>query len=75
MTAIHGPHPTLTGSTMAALMRATRWWKAWVHRWCCEWISVAYSFQPMADLADRHGQPDWAHALRSGCMPRERRFE
>lgn len=39
-------------------------------QWCCELISVAYDFQPMADLAERNGRPDWAHALRTGYMPR-----
>ena len=39
-------------------------------QWCCELISVTYDFEPMAALADRNGRPDWAHALRTGYMPR-----
>jgi predicted phosphodiesterase len=38
--------------------------------WHCELVSVPYDFAPMADLAERHGHPDWAHALRTGHMPR-----
>jgi predicted phosphodiesterase len=38
--------------------------------WQAELISVPYDFEPMAALADRHGQPGWAHALRTGYMPR-----
>ena len=41
------------------------------HQWRCELISVAYDFGSMAAVADRHGRPDWAHALRTGHMPRE----
>jgi predicted phosphodiesterase len=39
-------------------------------QWCCELISVAYDFKPMAELAENNGRPDWAHALRTGYMPR-----
>jgi predicted phosphodiesterase len=38
--------------------------------WCCELISVAYDFESMAAVADHNGRPDWAHALRTGSMPR-----
>lgn len=38
--------------------------------WSCELISVPYSFEPMARLADQRQRPDWAHALRTGWMPR-----
>lgn len=37
--------------------------------WSAALISVPYDHEPMARLADAHGQPDWAHALRSGYMP------
>ena len=37
--------------------------------WSAALISVPYDHEPMARLADEHGQPDWAHALRSGYMP------
>lgn len=40
-------------------------------QWRCELISVAYDFQSMADVADSNGRPDWAHAIRTGCMPRK----
>ncbi|QCB48167.1 metallophosphoesterase family protein [Hydrogenophaga sp. PAMC20947] len=39
-------------------------------QWRCELISVAYDFHSMAEVADRNGRPDWAHALRTGFMPR-----
>lgn len=39
-------------------------------QWRCELISVAYDFEPMAALADRNGRPEWAHAIRTGYMPR-----
>lgn len=39
-------------------------------QWCCELISVAYDFESMAAVADHNGRPDWAHALRTGYMPR-----
>ena len=38
--------------------------------WQADLISVPYAFEPMAALAERHGRPDWAHALRTGYMPR-----
>ncbi len=37
--------------------------------WSAALISVPYDHEPMARLADQRGQPDWAHALRSGYMP------
>ena len=41
-------------------------------QWRCELISVAYDFETMAEVADGHGRPDWAHAIRPGYMQRER---
>lgn len=38
--------------------------------WQAALISVPYDHASMARLADQRGQPDWAHALRSGYMPR-----
>jgi predicted phosphodiesterase len=38
--------------------------------WRCELVSVAYEFEPMAEVAERNGRPDWAHAIRTGYMPR-----
>ena len=42
-------------------------------QWRCERISVPYDFEPMAALAGRHGRRDWAHAIRTGFMPRQTR--
>jgi predicted phosphodiesterase len=38
-------------------------------RWTAGLISVPYDYAPMAELAQRNGRPDWAHALRTGYMP------
>jgi predicted phosphodiesterase len=38
-------------------------WHAQIH-------PVPYDFEPMARLAERNGRPGWAHALRTGTMPR-----
>lgn len=38
--------------------------------WVASLIAVPYDFEPMARLAAQHGQTDWAHALRTGYMPR-----
>jgi predicted phosphodiesterase len=38
--------------------------------WRCELISVPYDHESMALLAEERGRPDWAHALRTGWMPR-----
>jgi predicted phosphodiesterase len=38
--------------------------------WCCELINVPYDHESMALLADERGRSDWAHALRTGWMPR-----
>ena len=38
--------------------------------WHCELISVPYDHESMAILADKRDRPDWAHALRTGWMPR-----
>jgi diadenosine tetraphosphatase ApaH/serine/threonine PP2A family protein phosphatase len=40
------------------------------HGWAASLIAVPYDFEPMARLAQRRGQSDWAHALRTGYMPR-----
>jgi predicted phosphodiesterase len=38
--------------------------------WSAALVSVPYDHESMARLADARGQADWAHALRSGYMPR-----
>ncbi len=38
--------------------------------WTCELISLPYDCESMALLADQRQRPDWAHALRTGWMPR-----
>jgi predicted phosphodiesterase len=38
-------------------------WHAQIH-------PVPYDFESMARLAERNGRPGWAHALRTGTMPR-----
>lgn len=38
--------------------------------WSCQLLSLPYDHEAMAQLALRHGRPDWAHALRTGRMPR-----
>lgn len=38
--------------------------------WSATLITVPYEHEPMARLAERNGLPDWAHALRTGCMPK-----
>jgi predicted phosphodiesterase len=38
--------------------------------WRCELISVPYDHESMALLAEQRQRPDWAHALRTGRMPR-----
>jgi predicted phosphodiesterase len=38
--------------------------------WCAQIHPVPYDFEPMARLAERNGRPGWAHALRTGTMPR-----
>lgn len=39
--------------------------------WDVELLAVAYDHASMAQLADTNGRPDWAHALRTGRMPRD----
>jgi len=41
-------------------------------RWTCQLLSVPYDHEAMAQLAEQRGRPDWAHALRTGRMPREK---
>lgn len=38
--------------------------------WTLACRSVPYDAEPMARLAEQRGCPDWAHALRTGRMPR-----
>ena len=38
--------------------------------WGAALITVPYEHEAMALLAERNGMPDWAHALRTGYMPR-----
>jgi hypothetical protein len=40
--------------------------------WRCELINVHYDHESMALLAEQRQRPDWAHALRTGWMPRVR---
>jgi hypothetical protein len=37
--------------------------------WQAMLLAVPYDFEPLARLAEQRGQPDWAHALRTGWMP------
>lgn len=37
--------------------------------WKVEHFTVAYDHESMAALAEQHGRPEWAHALRTGFMP------
>lgn len=37
--------------------------------WQVEHITVPYDHESMAVLAEQHGRPEWAHALRTGLMP------
>ena len=37
--------------------------------WSVEQYAVAYDWHAAADVAARHGRPDWAFALRTGRMP------
>jgi len=39
-------------------------------RWTCDLISAPYDFESMALLAEQRQRADWAHALRTGYMPR-----
>jgi diadenosine tetraphosphatase ApaH/serine/threonine PP2A family protein phosphatase len=36
--------------------------------WQVEWRAVPYDAEPAARLAQQHGRPDWAHALRTGFV-------
>jgi len=38
--------------------------------WQAQLLAVPYDHESMARLAEQRGQPDWAHALRTGYMPR-----
>jgi predicted phosphodiesterase len=42
-----------------------------VGTWCAQIHPVPYDFESMARLAERNGRPGWAHALRTGTMPRK----
>jgi hypothetical protein len=39
------------------------------HGWTVAHVAVAYDWGSAAYLAQRHGRPEWAHALRHGRMP------
>ncbi|MBN8493102.1 MAG: metallophosphoesterase family protein [Burkholderiales bacterium] len=39
--------------------------------WTAALVAVPYDAEPMARLAAQNGRPDWAHALRTGTMPRQ----
>jgi predicted phosphodiesterase len=40
--------------------------------WTVELLAVPYEHEAMAELAERNGRPDWAWALRTGCVrPKE----
>src|SRR5574337_2115363 len=39
--------------------------------WSVEFHLLAYDWEAVARVADRHGRPEWAHALRYGRMPPE----
>jgi len=41
--------------------------------WQAQLLAVPYDHESMARLADQRGQPDWAHALRTGWMPQPSR--
>ncbi len=64
-TALADSHRIETGSTDAryAVVEKVR------GQWRCELISLPYDHEAMARLADLHGRPEWAHALRTGRMP------
>ena len=38
--------------------------------WSCQLLSLPYDHEAMAQLAEQRGRTDWAHALRTGRMPR-----
>ncbi len=59
------PHVMETGSPharYALLERGT-------HGWTVAHVAVAYDWESVARTAERHGRPEWAHALRHGRMP------
>ncbi len=58
------PHWIETGSPHARYALAEKTAQGWSVRL----RSVAYDFEPMARLAERRQRPDWAIALRTGCM-------
>ena len=59
------PHVMGTGSPHAryALLEYGR------HGWSVAHVAVAYDWESAARLAEQHGRPEWAHALRRGRMP------
>lgn len=40
------------------------------NRWQAELIALPYEHQLAAEQASKNGRPDWAHAIRTGFMPR-----
>lgn len=56
------PHKVQSGSPharYAILERSENEWKV-------QMVRVEYDWERMADVAEKHGRPDWAHALRTG---------
>ena len=60
------PHVVENGSPHARYALLTRRPAGWQ----VELRAVPYDPEPAARLAERHGRPDWAFALRTGFMPR-----
>lgn len=58
----HAPHRVETGAPHARYAVAERGRCGW----SVSLLAVAYDFEPMARLAERHGRADWAQALRTG---------
>jgi predicted phosphodiesterase len=59
------PHVMETGSPHARYALLERG----VHGWTVAHVAVAYDWESAARLAEQHGRPEWAHALRHGRMP------
>jgi putative phosphoesterase len=58
------PHVIETGSPDARYAVVERLKGDWI----AELITVSYAHEAMANLAERHGRPDWAHALATGYV-------
>jgi hypothetical protein len=59
------PHLVETGSPHARYALLERG----AHGWTVAHVAVAYGWESAALIAERHGRPEWAHALRYGRMP------